>query len=121
MTVEVHVSDEAVDVRLTGMDVVWSLRRSLHLPISEIVSARVTPRDEALGILGWRLGGTYFPGRIAAGRFTVRGHKGERAFCCLFSDPQVLVIETRRPSPRYVILQHPEHHDLAWFIGERID
>lgn len=54
------------------------------------------------------------------GRFTVRDRKGERAFLSVYRDRELLAVETSVPRPRYVILQHPDRHDLAWWIGERV-
>lgn len=120
MAVEVVVRDDAVDIRFGGWDAVWAFRRSLVLPIADITSARVVPRGEALGLLRWRVGGTGLPGVVAAGRFTVRDRPGERAFVSVYRDDELLVIETRLERPRLVILQHPDRHDIAWYIGERI-
>ena len=120
MALDVQVGDDAVAVRLSGADAVLSLKRSLDLEIGDIARARVVPRSEAVDVLGWRVGGAYLPGRAAAGHFTVKGRPGERAFCCICRDPEVLLIETHRKRPRYVALQHPDRHDLAWYIGERI-
>jgi hypothetical protein len=121
MGIDVQVSDDAVDVHLRGWDRVWALRRHLHLPMEEVVGARVAPVAELRRSLGLRLGGTAVPGRAIAGNYSRRGElcAGEREFWCVYRDPEALVIETRRPKPRRVVLQHPGRHDLAWWIGER--
>lgn len=120
MALQVQVHDDAVGLQLSGLDALWSLRRSLRVPMADVTGARVVPRAEAMGVIGWRLGGTYLPGRVAAGHYTVKGRSGERAFACVYRDPEVLLVETTRRWPRYLLLQHPDRHDLAWFIGERV-
>jgi hypothetical protein len=120
MALAVQVHDDAVEVELSGLDAWGSLRRRLRVPMADVVSARVVGRDEALATLGWRLGGTYWPGRIAAGHYTVRGNPRQWAFAFLGRDHEALMVETRRRWPRYLVVQHPDRHDLAWFIGERI-
>jgi len=120
MAVDVQVRDDAIDIALGGWDAVWAFARRRHLPMATVRSARVVPRREGLHLLGWRLGGTGLPGACIAGRFSVRGRKGERAFASVYRDRELLVIETSVPRPRYVVLQHPDRHDLAWWIGERV-
>jgi hypothetical protein len=38
----------------------------------------------------------------------------------VYRDDEVLQLETRLDRPRYIVLQHPDRHTLAWLIGERI-
>jgi hypothetical protein len=121
MAVHVHVSDDAVDVTFTGADKWLSLNpKGQHLAIADITSARVVPRAEAATDRGWRAGGGWFPGALATGWFTVKGRKGPRQLWCVYRDQEVLVIETRLERPCRVVLQHPDRHDLAWYIGERL-
>jgi hypothetical protein len=118
--VDVFVSDTGVDIDLRGMDMVLCLARHLHLGIGDIVRAQVAPvrglRDE----IGWRFGGAAWPGALTTGWYTVRGLKGRRQLWCVYRDPEVLVIDTTLPKPSRVVLQHPDRHDLAWYIGERL-
>lgn len=121
VAVNVYVSDPGVDIRFDGLDAAWTLRRRLHIPVEQLVAARVERTDVARRELGWRLGGTYLPGVIAAGRYTFRPSRdGERQLWCVYRDPEVLVIDTSAPVVTRVVLQHPDRHDLAWWIGERV-
>jgi hypothetical protein len=120
MAIDVFVGDRVVAIHLTGLDSVWSLRSRLLVPIDEIASARVVEREEALGRVGWRLGGTSIPGVVSAGTFSVNEGDGDRAFCCAYRDPELLEIETTLQRPRLIVLQHPDRHELAWLIGERV-
>ena len=99
----------------------WTLRRRLFIPVEQLVSARVERTEVAQRELGWRLGGTYVPGIVAAGRYTFRPPRdGKRQLWCVFRDAEVLVIDTSAPIITRVVLQHPDRHDLAWWIGERV-
>jgi hypothetical protein len=120
MAIDVFVGDRVVAIHLTGADAVWSLRSRLLLPIDEIVSARVVDRDDALGRIGWKLGGSSVPGVVAAGTFSINGGDGDRAFCCTYRDKEFLEIETKLHRPRFILLQHRDRHELAWLIGERV-
>jgi hypothetical protein len=113
------VSDESFDITFTGWDRVWALRRRLSIPISQITSARIVPRDVAIRQLRWRIGGTHWPGVVRAGRYALRTGDG-RAFASVYRDAEVLEVTTRSSDPRLVLLQHPDRHDLAWYLGERI-
>jgi hypothetical protein len=120
MSVDVYVHPDTVDITFGGLDRLWALKDRLILPMDEITSARVVSRQEAQADLGWRVGGTYWPGVVAAGHYTVKGRKGARQLWCVYRDDEVLSITTTRERPCKVVLQHPDRHNLAWFIGERI-
>jgi hypothetical protein len=121
VAVRVHVSDDVVDIRFTGGDRLWTFAHGgLPLPMAEVVAAQVLPVTELRAGLGWRVGGGYFPGRLATGWFTVKGQKGKRQLWCVHRDPEVLVIDTRLDRPCRVVLQLADRHDIAWYIGERL-
>ena len=120
MAIDVFVGDRVVAIHLTGLDAIWSLRSRLLVPIDEIVSAPVVDRADALGRVGWKLGGSALPGVVAAGTFSVNDGDGDRAFCCTYRDREFLEIETTLHRPRLILLQHPDRHELAWLIGERV-
>jgi hypothetical protein len=121
VAVRAHVRDDAVDIRFTGADrVITFAHGGVHLCMSDIVVARVLPRQGLHESLGWRVGGGYFPGRLATGWFTVKGQKGKRQLWCVYRDQEVLVIDTRLDRPSRVVLQLPDGHDIAWYIGERL-
>ncbi len=120
MAVEVYVHDDRVTIDLGGMEQVWCLKRHVELPIADVTGARVAPVDELREGLGWRVGGGYWPGRLATGHFTVPGRSGARQLWCVFRDPEVLVIDTVLERPCRVVLQHPDRERLAWLIAERV-
>lgn len=123
MAISVVVTDSSVDIDVTGVDRLWSLSRGRVIPIDEIVSARVAPRAEVVRRLRWRIGGTAFPRVIYAGHFLIRredGERGLRAWVSIRRGPELLEITLRGRRPRLIALEHPDAHDLAWFIGERL-
>ena len=89
-------------------------------PITEITDARVAPVAPLKKDLGLRTGGGYWPGRMATGHFTWRHRKGIRQLWAVYSDKEVLVIDTTLEKPARIVIQHPYKHDLAWLIAERI-
>ncbi|MCU0267076.1 MAG: hypothetical protein MUF83_00375 [Acidimicrobiales bacterium] len=120
MAVHVNVGDATVEIKIDGWDSLWALSKGLTLGLDEIVSASVQPAEDLRKQLSWRVGGTYFPGRVAAGWYLVPDRPGTRQLLSVYRDPEVLVIETTRDSPCRVVLQLPDRHDIAWFIGERL-
>ena len=121
MAVHVHVSDDVVDIGFSGIDKWLSFNPSgQHLRMADITAAGVVARTDALRRLGWRVGGGYWPRLLATGWYTERGRKGFRQLWCVYRDAEVLAIDTALPKPCRVVLQHPDRHDLAWYIGERL-
>lgn len=120
MGLQVVVHDDVVDIAITGLDQLLCLSSGLTLPVAEIASAKVVSVAAAKAGLGWRVGGGYFPGWFATGWFTMPEREGARQLWCVYRAPEVLVIDTTRQRPARLVLQHPDCHDLAWWIGERI-
>lgn len=120
MSVDVVVSDEAVDIRFTGWDSVWTLQRHVRIPMADVVDARVARQADLKPDLGWRVGGTYWPGRVAAGHYTTRHRRRVRQLWCCYAAQDVLVVETRLDRPWRIVLQHPDRDFLAWIIAERL-
>lgn len=116
----IEVSDRSVEVDFEGLDQVMCLARHVSIPIEHITAARVTAVEEVKAGIGWRVGGGYWPGWFATGHYTVPGRKGARQLWCVYRDPEVLVIDTDLERPARLVLQHPDRHDLAWWIGERL-
>ena len=113
MAVRIEVTSQTLIVSLTGLDVVWALKRRLVINRSDIVSVRVAPRKEVVSLLRLRLYGSFVPGLICAGTFSV-GRKaglprGSRAFMSIYRAKQVLQITTNsRPALIGIEAANPE-------------
>jgi len=120
MSLGVDIDEVAreVVVRLHGLDSWMALTSTEHLPFETITGARVVPVSELTSGRGWRLGGTYWPGGICAGRYGVPGRSGARQLWLVFRDPEVLVIDTTLERPTRVVLQTPDRDELARRINE---
>jgi len=84
MAVRIEVTSQSLIVSLTGLDVVWALKRRLVINRADIVSVKMAPRKEVVSLLRLRLYGSFVPGLLCAGTFSV-GKKaglprGSRAF-----------------------------------------
>ena len=118
MAAHLELRPDHLEITFPGAQPLITLKRSLTLPWHDVVSARVEPQAEAKRSLGVRIGGGYWPGWFATGHFTYRGRKGERQLWCCYRAVDVLVIETRRPKPRRVVLQLDDPADAARRITE---
>lgn len=98
MAVRIEVTSQSLIVSLTGLDVVWALKRRLVINRADIVSVRVAPRKEVVSLLRLRLYGSFVPGILCAGTFSVRKRaglpRGSRAFVSMHRAEQVLLITT---------------------------
>jgi hypothetical protein len=119
--VEVDVRAEALSVRICGADRWWALSSGVELAWDEVRSATVTSFAELRPTLGWRVGGTYWPGRIAAGWYTVRGQRGQRQLWLVRRDrDQLLVVDTTRHRPCRLVLAVPDAMGSAAQIAARV-
>jgi hypothetical protein len=98
MAVRIEVTSQSLIVSLTGLDVVWALKRRLVINRADIVSVRVAPRKEVVSLLRLRLYGSFVPGLLCSGTFSVRKRaglpRGSRAFMSIQRAKQVLLITT---------------------------
>jgi hypothetical protein len=120
--VQVSVNSEAVDIEITGWwDRAMCLSSGVHLPLADVVEARLVTWDEARAGMGWRTGGAYWPGWIATGWYAVPDRKGARQLWAVWRDrDELLEIETRLERPTRVVLAHPDRERIAWWINERV-
>jgi hypothetical protein len=120
MSCDVYVHDDRVDITIGGPDVLLCLKHRLEIAMHDIERAYVAPVRDLKKELGIRIGGGYWPGRLATGHFTWKGRRGVRQFWRVFRDDVALVIDTRINRPARVVLQHPDREKLAWLINERV-
>jgi hypothetical protein len=120
MAVSVTLTDVGIDVQASGMDALWSLRGAISIPWPEVVGAGVVEAKAARRRLNWRVGGTSWPGAVNAGFFTVRDEPGVREWWVTYRDSEYLEIETTRERPKRIVLQVPDHAELAAAINERV-
>ncbi|MCW2983057.1 MAG: hypothetical protein JWR63_627 [Conexibacter sp.] len=82
--------DRAV-VCLSGLQSVMALARQVSVPLASVTAVEVVPDGGAVD-LGWRVGGTSVPRRLAFGRFRRRGRG--RTFAAVYAGEPALVVRT---------------------------
>jgi hypothetical protein len=117
MAVTTQVTHDELIITLTGVDALWALKRRLVINHQHIVSAKVMDRKDAIKLLRLRLWGSYLPGVVCAGTFSVSKKAGlppgSRAFCSMYRAKQVLIITTSNTRPGLVIVQVAEPEAIA--------
>ena len=117
MGIDVTTGPDGVEVSADGIDRIWALSGGVSLRPEEIADAFVAPRGQLLDELGWRIGGTYFPGRMALGHYSWRRRRGVRQLWFAYADDELLAIDTTRLRPGRVVVQHPDRRRLAAAIN----
>lgn len=96
----VSVDGRSLEVRLTGMRKIWTFRRRISVPLSNVRGVTADPgivRDSK----GWRAPGTHIPGVSVAGTFH---QDGDRIFWDVKRPEKAIVIElTGEPFQRLVL------------------
>jgi hypothetical protein len=117
MAVTTQVTHDELIITLTGIDALWAIKRRLVINRQHIVSALVMDRKAAIKLLRLRLWGSYLPGVVCAGTFSVSKKAGlppgSRAFCSMYRAKQVLVITMSNTRPGLVIVQVAEPEAIA--------
>jgi hypothetical protein len=87
------------------LDVLWTMRRRIEVPIAAVTEVRVVRREQAPKP-GLRLPGAYIPGVITAGSY---GTGDARAFWDVRRAEEVLLIRCKVGSPyRSIVLEFPD-------------
>jgi hypothetical protein len=109
MAVTTQVTHDELIITLTGIDALWALKRKLVVSRSTITSAKVLDRKATIRLLRLRLWGSYLPGVVCAGTFSVNKKAGlppgSRAFMSIYRAKEVLVVTTSLERPRLIGLQ----------------
>jgi hypothetical protein len=115
MAIDVDVRDGAFELAISGWHRAICLSRGVTLRTDEVVSADVRSWADLKGSIGWRVGGGYFPGKLATGWFTRPGRKGERQLLAVFAQHResLLVVETTRRKPSRVVVATPQAAEFA--------
>jgi hypothetical protein len=117
MAVTTELTPESLIIRLTGMDSMWALKRRLVINRQHVVSAQVMGRKAAIKLLRLRLWGSYLPGVVCAGTFSVSKKAGlppgSRAFMSLYRAKEVLVVTTSSGKPAIIGVETPQPEAFA--------
>lgn len=97
----VHIDNGVLEVELTGLDKLWSLKSRLTIPLDHVRGATADPgiAREPKGIRG---PGTHVPGFITAGTFH---HDGDRTFWNVKHPERAIVIELRDESFQRLVIE----------------
>src|SRR2546423_13988369 len=68
------VAEGRLIVQPRGLDVLWTLRRRIEIPLERVTEVRVAPRTEAPPVM-LRLKGVHLPGAIIAGTYRNGEHR----------------------------------------------
>ena len=116
MAVTTQVTHDELIITLTGIDALWALKRKLVVSRSIITSAKVFDRKATIRLLKLRLWGSYLPGVVCAGTFSVSKKvglpKGSRAFMSVYRAKQVLVVTTSG-KPALIGVETPQTEAFA--------
>lgn len=85
------VEDGRVVVRFSGRHAIMALARTVTVPVDDVRAVEVVPDGWEID-LGWRVGGTAVPRRLAFGRF--RKRHGPRTFAALYCGHPAVLITT---------------------------
>ncbi len=87
--VTLSVGSGLLRVRIAGWSRVWALSGGFDVPLANVRAARIDPTLR-LAPDGIRVGGTFFPGRIAAGRYW---RPGFSSFWCVRDPSRAVIVD----------------------------
>lgn len=117
MPVEVEPGTAAVAVRFLGRDRFWAFSRGITIPWHRVAGAAAVDRSVAERTVSrLRMGGSFLPRRLRAGRY---GVGARRQLWCVHRAPRVLVIDLVDGPPCRVVVEVADPDGLAREIEAR--
>ena len=114
MAVSVRIEGQHLKVAISGWDAFWALKRSLTVPLANVVSASVEPVSNKMG---FKVAGTGIPGGIKAGWFRA---KGQNEFWLAHKRTEALEIKLRDEKYVRLMLQIDDPEATAETINSII-
>ena len=112
--VTVDIKGKDLNVKISGWDMVWALKRELTVPLANVVGATV---EGVAGKPGWKLVGTGIPRGLSAGRFR---KDGQTSFWVAHQQAEAVVIALRDERYAKLVLQVSNPQDVAERINAAI-
>jgi hypothetical protein len=110
-----ELEDGRVVVRFPGIQAMMALARQVSVPVDSIRSVDVVADGSDVD-LGFRVGGTGVPRRLAFGRYRKRG--GPRTFAAIYCGEPAVVIETSGGDWDRLAIALPEPETVAARVRE---
>jgi hypothetical protein len=105
--VTVDIVGQDLKVTISGWDVIWALKRSLTVPLRNVVSAEV---ESMAGKPGWKIAGTNIPRGFSAGWFR---RQGKNEFWVSRQKAEAVAIRLRDEKYARLVLQVEDPQAVA--------
>ena len=112
---KITISDNLISVELSGWDMIWSIKKSLNIPLSSVTKVYLRPKEMRPPWL--RAPGTYLPGVIIAGTYIGSGRK---EFWSSHLKEHSIVIDLINHTYTSVVIDTPNAPELITNIETKI-
>lgn len=115
---QVELTSTMLTVHVTGLNVVWSLKSRLEIPLAHVKGSRVDHEIARTWWKGWRVPGTNIPGVISAGTFY---KDGTRVFWDVHDPDRTVVIDLSDESYAALVIQVDDPEAVAATINRAVE
>jgi len=115
--VELSIEQGDLVVEVRGWSRLWTFKRRLRVPLSQISAVRWDPTVAKGWWKGWRIPGTHIPGAIVAGTFYRRGG---REFWDVRDGSNAVTIELERSRYRRLVVDVVDPSNTVRRINETL-
>ena len=115
--VELSIDQGDLLVEVRGWSRLWTFKRQLQLPLSNIKAVRWDPAVAKGWWKGWRVPGTHIPGVIVAGTFYRRGG---RDFWDVRNGSKAVTIELEGSTYRRLVVDVVDPQEAVTMINEAL-
>ena len=109
MSIKANISANNLEIRLSGMSALWTLKKSFTIPLKNVVGATYDPNAVSLP-KGLRSPGLHIPRIITAGSYSLNG---ERHFWHVSSGKNTVVIRLRNEKYSQIVIEVANPEELV--------
>jgi hypothetical protein len=108
MSIRANVNGNNLEIRLSGLSVLWTLKKTLSFPLKNVVGATYDPKAVSLP-KGFRSPGLHIPRIQTAGSYSVNG---ERHFWHVSSGKNTVVIRLQDEKYSQLVIEVANAEEL---------
>jgi hypothetical protein len=116
MPTEIKIADDMLEVRITGLNKLWSLKSHMEIPLESVESIEYDP-EVAREWAGWRIGGTSIPRVITAGNYR---KDGEWSFWNVRDPDKTVIICLKDEHYSRLVIQVDDPHETVAHVREAL-
>lgn len=117
MSIQANISGEILKIKLSGLSILWTLKKTLQIPLKNVIGATYDPHVINMP-KGLRAPGLHAPKIMTAGTYF---QDGERQFWYVSSGRNAVVIRLQNEKYSQLVIDIPDPQELVSRINSSLN